>query len=162
MKKFLTCVFAVYIMWLLLLLPRTPEEYAVGLFFALLIGAFVGGVYPERVELLLSVKRLFWFACYLPIFFYYCVKANLDVAYRVLHVDVPIRPGIIKIRTSLQSDLAKTFLANSITLTPGTLTVDVDGQDLYIHWINVTTDDPQEQAEQIARRFEGFLTRIFE
>lgn len=162
MKKFLTCVLLAYVVWLLLVLPRTAEELAVGLLFSLLIGAFVGEVYPERVELLLSPKRLFWLLCYLPVFLYYCLKANLDVAYRVLHVDVPIRPGIIKVRTSLQTDLAKTFLANSITLTPGTLTVDVDGQDLYVHWINVTTDDPQEQTEEILQRFEGYLKRIFE
>ena len=46
----------------------------------------------------------------------------------------------MKVKTTLSSEMAKTFLANSITLTPGTLTVDVDGQDLYIHshdyWID--------------------------
>ena len=162
MKKFLTCVLLAYAIWLLLLLPTTPEEYAVGLLFALLIGAFVGEVYPEQVELLASPRRVFWMLCYLPVFLCYCVKANFDVAYRVLHVDMPIRPGIIKLRTSLQTDLAKTFLANSITLTPGTLTVDVDGSDLYVHWINVTTEDPEEQTKQIVERFEGYLKRIFE
>jgi len=161
-KKFLTCVLFAYVVWLLLVMPREPEEYFVGLLFSLLIGTFVGEVYPERIELLLNPYRLFWLLCYVPVFFYYCIRANLDVAYRVLHVDMPIHPGIVKLHTTLQTDLAKTLLANSITLTPGTLTVDVDGSDLYIHWINVTTEDPQAQTEQIVRRFEGFLKRIFE
>jgi multicomponent Na+:H+ antiporter subunit E len=84
------------------------------------------------------------------------------VAYRVLHPDVPIRPGIVKVSTTLETRLARTFLANSITLTPGTLTVDIDGQDLYVHWIYVHTDDPEEQTRQIVRRFEGFLKKVFE
>ena len=58
--------------------------------------------------------------------------------------------------------LAKAFLANSITLTPGTLTVDIVGQDFYVHWINITSDDPAEQTRQIVQRFEGMLKEIFE
>jgi len=58
--------------------------------------------------------------------------------------------------------LAKTFLANSITLTPGTLTVEIDGQDLYIHWIYIATDDPEEQTRIIVERFEPMLKEIFE
>ena len=52
--------------------------------------------------------------------------------------------------------------ANSITLTPGTLTVDIIGSDMYIHWINVTTDDPEKQTAIIVNRFEKILKRVFE
>ena len=93
---------------------------------------------------------------------YLCVRSNLDVAYRVLHPDMPIRPGIVKVRTTLKSEIAKTFLANSITLTPGTLSVDIDGQDLYVHWINVRGEDPEEHTAEIVKPFEGLLRRIFE
>ena len=76
---------------------------------------------------------------------------------------MPIRPGIVKIKTSLTSESAITALANSITLTPGTLTVDLtDDGTLYVHWINVRSDDVDEATRMIARRFEYFLERIFE
>ena len=68
----------------------------------------------------------------------------------------------MKVRTTLTSDLAKTFLANSITLTPGTLTVDIDGQDFYVHWINIDTDSAEERTARICGRFEPLLRRIFE
>ena len=55
----------------------------------------------------------------LLVFIWECIKANLDVAYRVLHPAMPIRPGIVKVKTTLKSELAKTLLANSITMTPG-------------------------------------------
>lgn len=106
--------------------------------------------------------RWLWLFIYVPYFLYLCVKANLDVAYRVIHPDLPIRPGIVKVTTSLKTNLAKTFLANSITLTPGTLVVDMVGSDLYVHWINVTTDDPEQQRQAIVQPFEPLLKRIFE
>ena len=67
------------------------------------------------------------------------------MAYRVLNPYLPIKPGIVRIKTSLTSEFAKTILANSITLTPGTLTVEVDGEDFYVHWINVSSDNPEIQ-----------------
>ncbi len=52
--------------------------------------------------------------------------ANFDVAYRVLHPKMPIDPLVIEFDTSLRSDLAIVTLANSITLTPGTITINID------------------------------------
>lgn len=64
-------------------------------------------------------------------------KANLDVAYRVITGN--IRPGIIRVQSGLKTDLGIFMLANSITLTPGTITVDIDerSHDLYVHNINI-------------------------
>jgi len=123
-------------------------------------------ILPKEHLVFVSPVRIFWGLVYLPVFFYYVIKANLDVVYRALHPAMPIRPGIVKIRTNLKTDSGITALANSITLTPGTLTVDLDrrGNDchLYIHWINVKSTDPEEATDYIARRFEWFLQRIFE
>ena len=118
---------------------------------------------PKEHHVFLSPIRVFWFLVYVPVFSYYMVKANIDVLYRALHPQMPIRPGIVKIRTSLKSDSAITALANSITLTPGTLTVDLteDGT-LYIHWIYVKSDDVEQATRQIAGPFEWFIKRIFE
>jgi multicomponent Na+:H+ antiporter subunit E len=86
---------------------------------------------------------------YLPRFFFEMAKANFDVAYRVL--TGRIRPGIVRISPGLVTDVAVTVLANSITLTPGTLTVDVDDErNLYVHWINVR-DDVLERLPQDCR-----------
>jgi multicomponent Na+:H+ antiporter subunit E len=70
-------------------------------------------------------------------FFLELARANLDVAYRIL--TGRIRPGIVRVKSGMATDLGVLFLANSITLTPGTLTVgiDEDTNDLYVHMINV-------------------------
>ncbi|HPK86658.1 MAG TPA: Na+/H+ antiporter subunit E, partial [Atribacterota bacterium] len=73
-----------------------------------------------------------------------------------------INPGIVKISPNLKSDAAITLLANSITLTPGTLSVDIDerNNDLYIHWINVTNLKPS--IEDICGTFPEWARRIAE
>jgi multicomponent Na+:H+ antiporter subunit E len=98
-------------------------------------------------------------------FFYGMAKANFDVAYRV--ITGRINPGIVKISPGLRSDLGTTMLANSITLTPGTLSVDVDEDknDLYIHWINVEKKAIKEkpvECEKVCGSFAKWVRRITE
>ncbi len=68
-------------------------------------------------------------------------KANIDVAYRV--ITGKINPGIIRVKTGMKSELGTLLLANSITLTPGTLTVDIDetSGDLFIHKIQLSPEE---------------------
>ncbi len=161
--KWFMCLAAVFVLWLLLFWSfDDPWVYGVGAFFALLVASLLGEVFPERLEKVLSPRRWLFFVLYVPYFLYYCIRANLDVALRVIHPDVPIRPGIVHVRTTLRTEMGKTFLANSITLTPGTLTIDIEGQDLYVHWINIDTDDPARRTAEICGRFEPLLRRIFE
>ena len=148
--------------WLLLTWSLDTQEVIVGIVLAVFLAFVLSRTFPTQITRMFNPLRWLWFLVYIVYFAYYCIKANLDVAYRVLHPDVPIRPGIIKVRTELQSDIAKTFLANSITLTPGTLTIDIDGADFFVHWISISTDDPQQQTEIIIKRFECMLRRIFE
>ncbi len=120
-------------------------------------------ILPKEHLVFTSPTRLFWGLVYIPVFFYYVIIANLDVVYRALHPKMPIRPGIVKIKTVLKTESGITALANSITLTPGTLTVDLtDDGHLYIHWINVKSDDTEQATRFIAQRFEWFLQKIFE
>lgn len=106
----------------------------------------------------------YFFSQYVPVFIWECIKANIDVACRVIHPALPINPGIVKVKTTLTSATGLTFLANSITLTPGTLTVDIDKQNgiLYIHWINVTEKDVERATEVIVAYFERILKKTFE
>jgi multicomponent Na+:H+ antiporter subunit E len=120
-------------------------------------------VLPVEYKFFFSPVRIFWLIIYIPVFFYYMIMANFDVLYRALHPQLPIKPGIVKIKTNLKTVSARVALANSITLTPGTMTVDLtDDGTLYIHWINVKSTDTEKATEYIAKPFEYFLSRIFE
>lgn len=140
----------------------TVSNLIVGAVASLITSLFFTGFFVKNVYKLLQPKRYFWFIIYLFVFVWECIKANVDVAYRVLHPAMPIRPGIVKVRTSLKSDLAKMLLANSITMTPGTITVDIIGDYLYIHWIYIRSEDPEVYTEIITGAFEKYIKKIIE
>lgn len=155
--------FMTYILWLLLTFSPDWQHLVAGVVVCGLTATLFGKVSIVSPCKLFHPQRYWWMLVYAVVLVWECVKANFDVAYRVLHPAMPIRPGIVKVPTSLKTDVARTCLANSITMTPGTLTVDMNGEgDLYIHWINVKDDRAGHAAEKIVERFEKILKRVFE
>jgi len=161
MKRFVHFLLLIGV-WLLLTWSLQWQEVLVGVVVALLAELLLGNIFPVGAIRILNPVRFFWLVIYGIVFGWYVVRANFDVAYRVINIYMPINPGIVKVSTKLKSDMARTFLANSITLTPGTLTVDMIGDKLYVHWINITSEDQKEETEIIVKRFENLLERIFE
>lgn len=98
---------------------------------------------------------------YYGYFFRQLVRSNLRLAAIVLSPGLPIAPGIVKVRTGLKSRMGRLMLANSITLTPGTLTVDVDGEWLYIHCVTVGAQDVEGATREIAAGFEHYLEVMY-
>lgn len=162
MKNRLTQFITYFIFWMLLTWSINIQDVSAGVVVSLIAIALTRDLFPEEMAKFLSPVRFLWAVLYLIYLIYYIILANFDVAYRVIHPALPIRPGIVKVKTGLKSEMARTMLANSITLTPGTLSVDVNGEDYYIHWINISTDDPEEQRRIIISRFEWMLRRVFE
>jgi multicomponent Na+:H+ antiporter subunit E len=150
------------IFWLLLTFNITLPNIIVGSVASIICSAIFTRFFITNVYKLLQPHRYYWFIIYLFVFIWECLKANFDVAYRVLHPAMPIRPGIVKVRTTLKSDLARTLLANSITMTPGTITIDIIGDYLYIHWIYVRSEDPEIYTAMITGAFEKYIKKIIE
>lgn len=148
--------------WLLLTFSINLDHLIAGVIVVAISTILFGGYFTNRPVKFLQIHRLFWIIIYIPVFLFYMLRSNIDVAYRVLHPQRPIKPGIVKIKTSLKTDIAKVFLANSITLTPGTMTCEIDGEYLYIHWIWVQTSVMDKASKIIASPFEKYLRRIFE
>lgn len=144
--RFLVTAIVAYLLYLILtigsgtLLLWNEAELIIGAVFALVAAALVKNRYLKKSLRMLNPIRWFIWLIYLFPFFFAMAVANIDVAYRVL--TGRINPGIVKISPNLKNDMALTILANSITLTPGTLSVDVDEEtnDLYVHWINVNPE----------------------
>ncbi|ELY57827.1 Na+/H+ antiporter subunit E [Natronococcus jeotgali] len=139
-----------------------------------LLGQFLGGLavglpiaylfrrlYVDRVDLgrLLGVSPAV--AGYLGAFGWELVRANVDVAYRVLSPGMPIEPDVILVPLRVESAAAVTVIANSITITPGTVTLDHDGDAnaLYVHVIDGRA--PADVAAPI-RSWEDYALEIFD
>ena len=150
-----------FILWLALSSTLDPQELICGVLVCLIISLFAAHIYSKLGFPSLSLKIVLFSLIYIVVLFWEIIKANFDIAYRVIHPKMPIKPGIVAIKTSLKSDLAKMILANSITLTPGTLTVDVIDDKLLIHWINVKAEDIDGATSLIGEKFEKYLRVIF-
>ncbi len=160
--KYITVFILSMIFWLLLTFKITIPNLIVGSAASVICSLLFTRFFVSGTGKLLQPKRYFWFVVYLFVFVWECIKANIDVAYRVLHPAMPIKPGIVKVKTILKSDLARTLLANSITMTPGTISVDIIEDYLFIHWIYVRSEDPEVYTRMITGAFEKYIKRIVE
>ncbi|MCA1753254.1 MAG: Na+/H+ antiporter subunit E [Spirochaeta sp.] len=92
---------------------------------------------------------------YIPFIFLQIYLSGFDAIYRVFtgHVNV----GVVEIKTKLPTEFQRSLLSNAITLTPGTVTLDQDGEDMTIIWLDCSTADPNEAGESIKGSFERIL-----
>ena len=125
----------VYALWTRSLVPANLA--VVGLSALVVAGLFTTARRFPRI----TPKRILYSILYLFYLLGAIVRSNLDVALRVVRPRIPIDPGIVAVTTRLRSPMGRTVLANSITLTPGTLSVEIRGDRLYIHWIDVAGRD---------------------
>jgi multicomponent Na+:H+ antiporter subunit E len=131
------------------------SELVMGVLLALLTGLVTRNFLCRSKSFrLLDPRRFLRLLVYVPgPWFIELIKANLDVAYRV--ITMKIRPGIIRVHSGLRTDLGIFILANSITLTPGTLTVGIDEEtnDLFIHNINIGDGDEKREIIESTELF---------
>jgi len=151
-----------FLMWLGFTSTFQWQEMAAGGAVTLIIALFTSSWFTRLGLRFLSPVRIFYIFKFLLVFLMELLKSNFNVARIVLTPGLPIQPGIVKFTTTLKSDMAKMLLANSITLTPGTLTVDIVGDTYYIHWLEVSTTTPEESYKAIGENFEKLLKDVFE
>ena len=92
-------------------------------------------------------KKSIWFLAYAVLLIREIVKANLAIIPKILTVEEEMDPVIVKFRTSLKSDFTRMLLANSITLTPGTITVSLEEDEYTIHCLDASLADGLEDSD---------------
>lgn len=162
---FSTFIFC-YLLWILFTFSFSIQELLVGAVVSLLVAFFTAKFFIHENSLyLFNPQRLFNLILYVFIFLKELIKANLDVARRALNPALPINPGIVKVPVETESEYGIAMLANSITLTPGTITMDIAEEDgknyFYIHWIDVASKDSKEAGEAIKGTLEKWVRRIW-
>ena len=150
------------LLWVLLTASLAPQELGAGLVVAALVPLVAGHHLAILGGMRLTLSAPWHLLRYLGWFLVALIGANLDLARRVLSPSLPLRPAVVEVRTRLRSRLGRLLLANSITLTPGTLSVDVRGDRILVHWIDVSPGADLEAATRhiaagFESRIEGFL-----
>ena len=110
------------------------------------------------------LRRTSLLGCLFPIFLCEAFRSALKLAWMALQPKLSFQPGIVRVPTRLTSQSAITLLANLITLSPGTLTLDFDSEKrcYFIHCIDVRGLDGEAGRRALIARFEEPLRRIFE
>ena len=144
--------------WLLLTGDASPANFGIGFLMSLLVIWFV---YP-RGDGRAYLKRIMGIPGFFLFFLWALFKANLRIALDIITPGNRMQPAIVGIPLDLESDLAITAFAMLLTLTPGTLSLDLsqDKRILYVHGMHV--GDREEFIQQIKSGFEARVKRIFQ
>lgn len=161
MGRFIVNWIFLMLLWIMFTSTFAAQELIIGGLLTMFISFLSIRLFTCCDLSLLSPVKIFWMIYYFGVFLIALIQANLDVARRVLSPSLPINPGVVKFKTKLTTNYSKMVLANSITLTPGTLSIDIIGDTFYIHWIDVKTTDPEKAFTEIAESFEKVLLKIF-
>ena len=84
---------------------------------------------------------------YIPWLLWAIIKANIDVAKRILNPKLPIAPRIVRVSGTQKTDLCRVIFANSITLTPGTVSLDLDEEDIVVHALTEEAADDVQSGD---------------
>ncbi|MBT3384251.1 MAG: Na+/H+ antiporter subunit E [Prolixibacteraceae bacterium] len=160
-KSFIISIITLFVIWVLLNHRLTPEVFISGAVVAFAVGLIFCNSCDIFNDLKLTPKAFFYSFLYILVFLRELVKSNFDVAKRVISPKLPINPGIVEVKTKLKSKLGRMILTNSITLTPGTFTVELLDDRIFIHWIDVKSENIEEDTNMIVRKFEKYLEVIY-
>ncbi len=136
----------------------TLEIFIFGVVIAAVMLAFMCNFMDYSLKKELNVyKKSIWFLAYVALLIREIVKANLAIIPRILTIEEEMDPVIVKFRTSLKSDFTRMLLANSITLTPGTITVSMEEDEYTIHCLDTSLAEGLENSD-----FEKALKKLDE
>ena len=171
-KEFVTNLILLLLFWFTIItLPADPlsglglknliEHFILGLFFAVLV-TFVSPhpiLTRGQIDIYVHPRAILRFIIYISHLSLDIVLAGIDVARRVMRPKILISPGIVEFETPLSEDIQIALNANSITLTPGTITIDAQktdkGSRFLVHCIS-------QDAVESTLKDKGFVKRIQE
>jgi multicomponent K+:H+ antiporter subunit E len=147
-----------WLVWLLLNNSTAPGHLLLGAMLALALPLFTVRFRPDRPRLRKPLKLLI----YIAVLLWDIILANLTVARLILGPTARLRPAFIRLPLELRNEFAIVVLANTLSLTPGTVSSDLspDRRILLIHFLDV--EDPEQAIARIKQRYEKPLQEIFE
>lgn len=158
MKAKLATFVVMLVFWVILSGMFDAFHLTLGVISCLLVSHFSHNLLLYAGTPLLWLRGFIGILCYLPWLFWQIVVANIQIAYIVLHPRMleMIDPQLIRFRTSLQMPISRVTFAQSITLTPGTITVSLDEDEFTVYALTQATADalPGEMERRIARALE--------
>jgi len=152
-KTFIRNSLLLFLLWFLLSGRMDPWFLGLGAFTSIAISWF----HSRQPGPPNPAIPFFRFMFYIPWLFYRIFLSNFHMMYLILHPKLPIHPKLISYHTHLRNPAAVTLLANSVTLTPGTITAEVNTPDLLVHAL-----DENSAKDLVSKRLEEKISWVFE
>jgi len=152
---------SLFAIWLMLNSTLAWQVVVLGLVLAIAGAIAFRDIATAYAGIRFNPKSFIYYFAYLGLFLKELVKANLNVARLVLKPDPGLQPAIIQVKTDLKTAVGRLALANSITLTPGTLVVEIKDDSLFIHCIDVSEANPADDVRESVARFEKYLKVVY-
>jgi multicomponent Na+:H+ antiporter subunit E len=150
-----------FVIWMIVNASPAVEPALVGAAITFVLAHVFASSSEAWSRLRLTPRALYHFVAYSGTFVVELVRANLNMMTYVYAPRIDIKPGIVKVRTRLESPIGRLALANSIALTPGSLVMDIRDDTLFIHWLDVKTTDIDEATQALVIPFEKHLEKVF-
>jgi len=161
-SQFVAVLVVSFLTWLVLTFSFAPADLLWGLAVSLVVARLCYRLVAfDLPHWLTQPRRWLYFLDLLWEFNRQVIAQNISLSARVLRPDLPIRPGIVAVPFRLHGDVNLTLLGSLMSLTPDTVTIDVDRTHavMYVHWINVQTTDPEQARRLISADLEDRLIR---
>ena len=161
LATFILCM----MVWIFITWSFAVQELAAGVIVSAAVALFSSRFFIHREPWqIFNPVKIMNAVLYIFVFLKEVIVSNWEMAKRV-YGGCKVNPGIVRIPTGLDGEYPLAVLADSITLTPGTITMDVAEEDgkncMYIHWIDVLTEDGEEAGKIIKENLENGVRRIF-
>ncbi len=164
MRQHIVYAFLLGIVWCFVSGDLSIINFIIGAFLGFFIIHSMKKIYPAEKKVTIKdyILRIYKVLIYLSILMVEITKASILIAKVILRPKLDIKPGVIEFPLRASKDVSVTAIANTISLTPGTLTIDVsdDMTKLYVHSIDVS--DPQALRESIRNHLEKYVVEAFE
>lgn len=141
-------------LWMILTSSWHVQNILVGIAISFGVALFYVNLFKDTK---LQRINIYWLFVYVLVLLKNLIISNFKIAKRTLSADMKLDPAIVGVKTTLNSEWKILLLANSITLTPGTLTLEVEDNILYIHVIECKNQD---KKYEIIREFEEIISKI--
>ena len=160
--SFLITAIAMFIFWILLSGEFTFILITSGVVASLIVAYLSHDIFVGKADLKTETGRVFKFIVYIPWLLWEIILANVEIAYLVLNPKPLIDPQLVHFKNDLKTDLGIVTLAHSITLTPGTVTVEANREEFVIHaiWQKSADGIIGGEMQQKVKKIEGEVMKI--
>ncbi len=160
--RILLTTLALFSIWLIFTSSLDPFSLTAGLIGSLAIALLTYRVFmaEHQASLHSFLPRPLFLILFFFILVYYLYSSSVKMLFTIIRGNP--NPRIVHFRTRLHSDLARMVLANSITFTPGTITLDLNDDHLTVHWFFCNTNHSKLAGETVKGRMEKHLRRVWQ